>query len=92
MWKVYDAVANRFTGAIGEIQAIKDSGLFAGKLKVRYQNGEVYHVDPDHLVDPKFSTEIIRANRQKRSPCLEDSPVALDPIADFDVPVFADVR
>jgi hypothetical protein len=90
MWKVYDELCNRFTGALGEVQAIKDSGLFKGMVKVRYEIGGVYHVDPDHLVEARYSSEIKRANKMKRSPCLEDRNVfPLDPVDHLDSPVFA---
>jgi hypothetical protein len=64
-------MANSVTGALCEIVATaKDSGLFRGQVQVRYNCGRVFHVNPVHLVDPKYASEIVKANKQKRSPCL----------------------
>jgi hypothetical protein len=90
MFNVCDTAANRWTGAICEIvAAARDSGLFKGQVKVRYQSsGQVYYIAPEFLTDARYSSEIKRANKQKRSPCLEER-VPLDPIQDFHNPVFA---
>jgi hypothetical protein len=41
-------------------------------VQVKYNSGHTFFVNSDHLVDVKFSGEIVKANKQKRSACLDE--------------------